>query len=57
MDAGLGPAADAALVALDVRAAVHGAVSMRLNQPDDAWPPLEGQVERFLVKLVGIPSA
>jgi AcrR family transcriptional regulator len=57
MDAGLAPADEAATVALDLRAAVHGAVSMRLNQPDHPWPPLEEQVERFLTKLVGIPSA
>ncbi len=54
MDAGRAPADDAATVALDLRAAVHGAVSMRLHQPDHPWPPLEEQVERFLVKLVGI---
>lgn len=54
MDAGLAPAGDAALVALDLRAAVHGAVSMRLNQPDLPWPALEDQVERFLTKLVGV---
>jgi hypothetical protein len=34
MDAGLVPADDALSVTLDLRAAVHGAVSMRLNQPD-----------------------
>ncbi|MFF5205320.1 TetR/AcrR family transcriptional regulator [Streptosporangium sp. NPDC000396] len=55
MDTGLAPADEAATVALDLRAAVHGAVSMRLNQPDHPWPPLEEQVERFLVKLVGTP--
>jgi AcrR family transcriptional regulator len=54
MDAGLAPTDDAATVALDLRAAVHGAVSMRLNQPDHPWPPLEDQIERFLTKLVGI---
>ncbi|MFD9408086.1 TetR/AcrR family transcriptional regulator [Streptomyces sp. NPDC059989] len=53
MDAGLAPVDDAATVSLDLRAAVHGAVSMRLNQPDVAWPPLEEQVERFLTKLLG----
>lgn len=57
MDAGLAPAGDAAAVALDLRAAVHGTVSMRLNQPDFPWPPLEEQVERFLTKLVGVPPA
>ncbi|MCP2341547.1 TetR/AcrR family transcriptional regulator [Actinomadura rupiterrae] len=57
MRAGLVPEDDAAQVALDLRAAVHGAVSMRLNQPDHAWPPLEEQIERFLVKLVGVPAS
>ncbi|MFI9255793.1 TetR/AcrR family transcriptional regulator [Streptomyces sp. NPDC053069] len=53
MDAGLAPADDASTVALDLRAAVHGAVSMRVNQSDQHWPPLEDQVDRFLRKLVG----
>jgi hypothetical protein len=59
MDAGLAPADEAAAIALalDLRTAIHGAVSMRLNQPDRSWPPLEEQVERFLTKLVGIPSS
>lgn len=56
MDAGLAPTDDASTVALDLRAAVHGAVSMRVNQPDQQWPPLEDQVDRFLRKLVGTPS-
>lgn len=56
MDAGAVPADDAAAVALDLRAAVHGAVSMRLHQPDRPWTPLAEQVERFLVKLVGAPA-
>ncbi|MDN3351262.1 TetR/AcrR family transcriptional regulator [Actinomadura sp. DC4] len=54
MDAGLAPPGDAATVALDLRAAVHGSVSMRVNQPDLPWPPLEEQVDRFLTKLVGV---
>ena len=54
MDAGLAPADDAAAVSLDLRMAVHGAVSMRVNQPDLPWPPLEEQVDRYLVKLVGV---
>ncbi|MER6983538.1 TetR/AcrR family transcriptional regulator [Streptomyces carpinensis] len=54
MDAGLAPRDDAAVVALDLRAAVHGAVSMRVNQPDLPWPPLEEQVDRLLTKLVGV---
>jgi AcrR family transcriptional regulator len=54
MDAGAVPAGDAATVSLDLRAAVHGAVSMRVNEPDIPWPPLDEQVGRFLVKLVGV---
>ncbi|WP_433182683.1 TetR/AcrR family transcriptional regulator [Actinoallomurus sp. CA-150999] len=54
MDAGLAPADDAAAVALDLRAAVHGAVSIRVNEPDLPWPPLEDQIDRFLAKLVGV---
>ncbi|MER6515170.1 TetR/AcrR family transcriptional regulator [Nonomuraea sp. NPDC001636] len=54
IDAGLTPADDAAVISLDLRAAVHGAVSMRVNQPDLPWPPLEEQVDRFLAKLVGL---
>ncbi|MEW9534184.1 TetR/AcrR family transcriptional regulator [Microbispora sp. NPDC049125] len=57
IDAGLAPAGDAAEVSLDLRAAVHGAVSMRVNQPDLPWPPLEEQVDRFLAKLVGLTLA
>ena len=55
MDAGLAPRGDAETVALDLRTAVHGAVSLRVNQPELPWPPLEEQVDRFLVKLVGVP--
>ncbi|WP_194920094.1 TetR/AcrR family transcriptional regulator, partial [Catenulispora rubra] len=55
MDAGLVPQADAATVSLDLRTAVHGAVSLRVNQPELPWPPLEDQLDRFLVKLVGVP--
>ncbi|MDX6314654.1 MAG: hypothetical protein QOF84_2183 [Streptomyces sp.] len=54
MDAGLAPAGDAATVSLDLRTAVHGAVSMRVNMPDLPLPPLDEQVERFLAKLVGV---
>jgi AcrR family transcriptional regulator len=57
MDAGLAPRGDAETVSLDLRTAVHGAVSLRVNQPDLPWPPLEEQVERFLTHLVGIPRA
>jgi AcrR family transcriptional regulator len=54
MDAGLAPAGDAAAVAFDLRAAVHGAVSIRINEPEADLPPLRDQIDRFLVKLVGI---
>ncbi|MFC4906666.1 TetR/AcrR family transcriptional regulator [Actinomadura gamaensis] len=54
MDAGLAPSGDAAEVSLDLRSAVHGAISMRVNQPDHPWPPFEDQVDRFLAKLVGV---
>jgi AcrR family transcriptional regulator len=57
MDAGLVPHGDAETVSLDLRTAVHGAVSMRVNQPDLPWSPLEEQVDRFLTKLVGVPPA
>ena len=57
MDAGLATHGDAETVSLDLRTAVHGAVSLRVNQPDLTWPPLEEQVDRFLVKLVGISPA
>ncbi|WP_433599616.1 hypothetical protein ACQPXH_28930 [Nocardia sp. CA-135953] len=40
---------------LDLRAAVHGAVSMRLDEPGQTWPPLADQIERFLVKPVDVP--
>ncbi|WP_433195310.1 hypothetical protein ACQP1G_40990 [Nocardia sp. CA-107356] len=48
-DAGSAPADDPVSVMLDLRAAVHGAVSMRLNEPGRSWPPLADQIE-----LVGI---
>jgi AcrR family transcriptional regulator len=57
MDAGVAPADDATAVSLDLRAAVHGAVSMRVNEPDLPWPPLEDQIDRFLAKLVGVRPA
>jgi AcrR family transcriptional regulator len=57
MDAGLAPQADAETVCLDLRTAVHGAISLRVNQPDLPWPPLEEQVDRFLVRLVGVAPA
>jgi AcrR family transcriptional regulator len=52
MDAGLAPADDPEVVSLDLRAAVQGAVSMRVNQPDLPWPPLAEQVDRLVAKLL-----
>jgi AcrR family transcriptional regulator len=54
MEAGLVPAGDPVLVSLDLRAAVQGAASMRINQPDLPWPSLTEQIDRFVVKLVGV---
>ncbi|MCK2217893.1 TetR/AcrR family transcriptional regulator [Actinomadura sp. ATCC 31491] len=54
LDAGLAPAGDAATLAFDLRAAVHGSVSIRVNEPGLTWPPLEEQIDRFLTKLVGV---
>lgn len=55
MDAGAIPEDDAATISLDLRAAVHGAVSLRVNQPETPWPPLDDQIDRFLRKLAGAP--
>jgi AcrR family transcriptional regulator len=57
MDAGLAPADDAAAVAFDLRSAVHGAVSIRINEPEADLPPLQDQINRFLVKLLGVRQA
>ena len=54
MDAGLAPPADAATVALDLRTAVIGMLSRRINEPDLPWPPFPEQADRFLTKLVGL---
>lgn len=54
MEAGLAPAGDPAEVALDLRAAIHGAISLRVNQPGHPWPPIEEQIERFLQKIAGL---
>ncbi|GAA2471817.1 hypothetical protein Ahu01nite_044620 [Winogradskya humida] len=45
---------DAEVIALDLRAAVHGAVSLRLNEPGVAGLSIERQVDRFRAKLVGV---
>jgi len=54
MDAGLAPRGDAVAVALDLRAAVIGTLSLRINEPDLPWPPFTEQADRFLTKLVGL---
>jgi len=54
MDAGLAPTDDAATVAIDLRTAVNGMLAQRINEPDLPWPPAVEQVDRFLVKLVGL---
>jgi AcrR family transcriptional regulator len=54
MDAGVVPPDDPLAVALDLRAAVIGMLSLRINEPNLPWPPLAGQVDRFLTKLVGL---
>jgi AcrR family transcriptional regulator len=57
MDAGIAPPGDAATVALDLRAAVNGLLSLRINEPDMPWPPAVEQIDRFLAKIVGLPPA
>jgi hypothetical protein len=54
MDAGVAPPGDAATVALDLRTAVIGMLSLRINEPDLPWPPFSEQADRFLAKLVGL---
>jgi hypothetical protein len=45
---------DPAKVALDLRTAVIGMLSLRINEPDLPWPPLAEQADRFLAKFVGV---
>jgi AcrR family transcriptional regulator len=54
MDAGAASPGDAVAVALDLRAAVIGMLSLRINEPELPWPPLAEQVDRFLSKIAGI---
>jgi AcrR family transcriptional regulator len=54
MDAGLAPNGDAVTVTVDLRTAVVGLLSSRINEPDAPWPPAVEQLDRFLVKLVGL---
>jgi AcrR family transcriptional regulator len=42
-------------IAIDLRTAVNGMLSARINAPDDPWPPAEAQLDRYLTKLVGLP--
>jgi AcrR family transcriptional regulator len=55
IDAGVAPPGNAGIMALDLRTAIHGMASLRINQPDFPRSDLEEQVERFLTRLVGIP--
>src|SRR5690349_25119744 len=48
MDAGVASPGDAATVALDLRTAVIGMLSLRINEPDLPWPPFPEQADRFL---------
>ena len=57
MDAGVAWPGEAAAVALDLRTAVVGMLSLRINEPDLPWPPFPEQADRFLAKLVGLPPA
>ncbi|HYZ62827.1 MAG TPA: TetR/AcrR family transcriptional regulator [Acetobacteraceae bacterium] len=54
MDAGVAPPGDAATVALDLRTAIIGMLSLRINEPELPWPPFPEQADRFLAKLVGL---
>ena len=54
MDAGVAAPGDAATVALDLRTAVIGMLSLRINEPGLPWPPFAEQADRFLAKLVGL---
>ncbi|WNV87060.1 TetR/AcrR family transcriptional regulator [Umezawaea sp. Da 62-37] len=56
MEAGTAPPDDALTVALDLRAAVIGMLSLRINEPNLPWPPVEQQIDRFLTKLVGLAT-
>ena len=54
MDAGVASPGDAATVALDLRTAIIGMLSLRINEPDLPWPPFPEQADRFLSKLAGL---
>jgi len=55
IEAGTAPPGDALTMALDLRAAVIGMLTLRINEPNLPWPPAEQQIDRFLTKLVGLP--
>jgi AcrR family transcriptional regulator len=48
------PDDDPATTAVDLRTAVNGMLSARVNAPDDPWPPVEAQLDRYLTRLVGL---
>jgi AcrR family transcriptional regulator len=54
IDAGAAPPADAGIIAFDLRTAMGGMMSQRINEPHLPWPPAVEQVDRFLTKLVGL---
>ncbi|MCP2165662.1 TetR/AcrR family transcriptional regulator [Goodfellowiella coeruleoviolacea] len=54
VDAGLAPPDDPTTVAIDLRTAVNGMLSQRINEPDLPWSPAAEQIDRFLTKLVGV---
>ena len=56
MEAGVASRGDAVAVALDLRSAVIGMLSLRINEPDLPWPPFAQQVDRLLSKLAGVTS-
>jgi hypothetical protein len=60
MDAGVAPPGDAATVALDLRTAVIGMLSLRINEPDLPWPPFPEQAallgSRYLTVTYRIPK-
>lgn len=56
VDAGLATQRDARAGAMDLMAAVHGSVSMRINRCEAPWPPFPEQLDRFLAGLVGLPT-
>jgi DNA-binding CsgD family transcriptional regulator len=45
---------DPATVALDLRTAVIGMLSLQINEPGLPWPPFAEQADRFLARLVGL---